>query len=109
MSETTINIPLLRKAVEWAEAEAALPVAQSAWFQPGVVTPGEQIGRSCGTAYCIAGYIAMIETGEVRPGIEAVSIAFDALGTEDVGGLFWADNTIEQVREYAEALAGERL
>lgn len=79
-----VNIPLLRKAVEWAEAEAAKPdPASREWFQGSWVTYGralaedlvedaygegkvdedsmgamvEALAPHCGTAYCIAGYI----------------------------------------------------
>ena len=49
MSE--VNIPLLRKAVEWVEEQAALPVAQSQWDQsawliPATESAGDGLRRS---------------------------------------------------------------
>jgi len=80
VSMSEVNIPLLRKAVEWAEAEAAKPIELSRWEQGVYVsTPEDQRdaveelkwGRNsgtterlaskspeCGTCYCIAGYVA---------------------------------------------------
>lgn len=112
MTETQINIPLLRKAVEWAEAEAAKPEVESAWFQPGIITPGEEIGRTCGTAYCIAGYIAhLVDPASVIA--DPIRVAFNALGIpmefETDHGLFIGENSIEDIRRAAEELAGERL
>jgi hypothetical protein len=83
MTDREVNIPLLRKAVEWAEAEAAKPAIDSQWVQglwvsnPSDVaeeliedTPldewsGTQYRQAvaaiapehCGTAYCIAGNV----------------------------------------------------
>lgn len=73
MSELTVNIPMLRKAVEWAEAEDKKPFYEREWDQGGWARNPEQRrlaadldGLSgsereqladCGTAYCIAGYI----------------------------------------------------
>lgn len=106
-----VNIPLLRKAVEWVETEAMKPVEESAWYQPGIVTSGDRIRRSCGTAYCVAGYMAMVETGQDRPD-DAIDVAVKALGLpsiDDIQGLFWADNSAADIRWIAERLAGEPL
>ena len=118
MNETTVNIPLLRKAVEWAEAEAQKPYADCAWHQAAYVLPkeiasGAGKSRDCGTCYCIAGYVASL----VDPGYEYVNdmaapaIALEALGLDAYGdrGLFAPNNTIEDVRRIAEEIAGERL
>lgn len=71
-----INTPLLRKAVEWAEEQAALPEGQSLWLQAWWVIPEDAKNKGhrdlrkihninpCGTAYCIAGRICAIEEGE---------------------------------------------
>lgn len=116
MSELTPNIPLLRKAVEWAEAEAAKPAADRQWYQEDYETPAEIIGRSCGTCFCIAGWVCHTIDGEVsdQPGYRAADLlGIDPdkhHGTET--GLFWDYNSIQDVRRIAEDIAseaGERL
>jgi hypothetical protein len=119
------NIPLLRKAVEWAEAEAAKPHPQERlWDQSSYAQPS-----NCGTAYCIAGY-AVINgvpgaeaevngwgdyylrvNGEIAhwgtEGCEVLGLTY-----EEGDALFADDNDIQRVREVAEqiaARAGERL
>lgn len=114
MTENTVNIPLLRKAVEWAEAEAAKG-EMSAWDQTTFV----ETRALCGTAYCIAGYIGqMLDPAFVASawsGEDLVSdVAAEALGIAPSTGitpghLFYSGNTIEDVRRIAEDLAGERL
>lgn len=119
MTENTqVNIPLLRKAVEWAEAEAAKPPELCEWYQAAYCLPQDiirAVGRSpeCGTCYCVAGYVATL----VSPGwyqadeLAAPGIAMEALGLDPVGRLrlFAMGNTIEDVRRIAEEIAGERL
>lgn len=124
---TEFNGPLLRKAVAWAEAEAARPVAESEWCQTFFAIKGEKIGRTCGTAYCIAGWV-LAEYDQGDHEITAYSIdgsggaedAEDLLGITDQDawgnlysdGLFTASNTIEEVRWFAERIArkyGEEL
>lgn len=87
--ETEVNIPLLRKAVEWAEAEAAKPEIDCLWDQSDYIThpvvrawrmtgqyvdlDQEPVARRaererlantvaphCGTAYCIAGWVGQL-------------------------------------------------
>lgn len=79
MSEVNeVNVPLLRKAVEWAEAEAAKPWTLRQWRQQDWITnpkklalqTRDSLGRfvkggkvetkdaECGTCYCIAGWVA---------------------------------------------------
>lgn len=121
------NIPLLRKAVEWAEAEAQKPEDQRQWNQTYWAQATE-----CGTAYCLAGYTVMAAV----PGAEAVlqlggfdgdydlhvngepalwsETAQEALGiTRDERlDLFDGMNRIGDIRAAAEriaARAGERL
>lgn len=124
MSE--FNLPLLRKAVEWAESEARKPQADSEWYQDHFAVSGEAIGRSCGTAYCIAGWIAH-QAGSHRIELDSIDgdgsamVAQELLGIthEDAwcggfyeGGLFAAGNSIEDVRLVAETIArryGEEL
>lgn len=129
-----VNIPLLRKAVEWAEAEAAKPVVESQWLQeswsmspeekahaiatqegltdlPAYVERVQELIPVCGTAYCIAGWIQLHLEGEVSE--EAADVAAEALGIDGYWladtHLFDSANTIEDVRRIAESLAGERL
>jgi hypothetical protein len=124
---TDVNIPLLRKAVEWAEAEAAKPERLSAWNQSWWAVQPESLGRStdCGTCYCIAGFIASMQELQEAPSeyvptdidfvgldggrVDASDVAMKALGVTDDKGLFYAGNTIEDVRRIAESIAGESL
>lgn len=133
----TPNIPLLRKAVEWAETEAAkgfetvtdhfgdkYEVPLGAWNQ------GLWVGQSasCGTAYCIAGYVAVLHDarydnplgagypvdsdGDVdyeEPCARELAMDLLDLTSSQANGLFDGGNTIEDVRRIAEAIAGETL
>ena len=120
MTDQTVNIPLLRKAVEWAEAEAAKPTGglwiQQLWYtRPGAggyeaeLRERNGLTPKCGTSYCIAGYVCDVE------GIDALGYwpqrAAEALGLSEsaCAPLFNANNTITDVRLVAERLAGERL
>lgn len=130
MTEPTVNIPLLRKAVEWAEAEAAKPVELCQWEQ-GVwqTTPETQVWarnrlidkpqindqwviraaaktEDCGTCYCIAGYVEVLHDLPAR-GDKAAELLGISRGA--AFSLFDGDNTIEDVRRIAESIAGERL
>ena len=131
---STVNVPLLRKAVEWAEAEAAKPPELCEWEQrlyvlPTVETASADLiaefgglerlaeerqrhGRSedCGTCYCVAGYVASL-SGQEFGYHEADVIAAEALGLDgyEASSLFDARNTIEDVRRIAEEIARERL
>lgn len=118
MSE--FNLPLLRKAVEWAESEDRKPKPESEWFQTFFAMPGVMIDRDCETAYCIAGYVAKSAGREANEFEDWDDIAMELLGIdwtdawerEKGGGLFAASNTIEDVRRIAENIAhkyGEEL
>jgi hypothetical protein len=116
------NIPLLRKAVEWAEAEAAKTDGTGLWEQMDYITD-----KPCGTAYCIAGWvIATSPEAEIHddfgyrfPVIEGRNLLWAEAGQELLGlteieadDLFCDRNDIEDVRYYAEQIAarvGERL
>lgn len=121
----TPNIPLLRKAVEWAEAEAAKTDGTCQWNQGNYAWK-----TTCGTAYCIAGYVVAISdlpdatqevmsSGCVRLWINGeltcwADAADELLGLTDEEGdaLYWGTNTVAEVRAAAEqiaARAGERL
>lgn len=142
MTEPTVNIPLLRKAVEWAEAEAAKPWELCEWYQGWFKTPASEVSEgawvddryvtnaqvkapSCGTCFCIAGWI----TEQTLPSeltlhkdgfllldpngltvTDAEEFASKQLGL-DAGRhpLFNGGNTIEDVRRIAESIAGEAL
>lgn len=125
MSEPTVNIPLLRKAVEWAEAEAAKPFEVREWNQfywklppsAAQTTPhlfgidsGQPKAEACGTCYCIAGYAAEVQGAAARTSDIPV-VARKALGLTEfqANQLFNANNTIEDVRRIAEDIAGESL
>jgi hypothetical protein len=124
-----VNIPLLRKAVEWAEAEAAKPEALCEWNQGAwVALPEEMSFKSpdCGTCYCVAGHI-VASLGYTHPvkdefsdrminpvtkgHVDPFERAQKELGItrDQAHSLFSGGNDIEQVRQIAEAIAGERL
>jgi phage gp46-like protein len=122
----TPNIPLLRKAVEWAEAEAAKTDGTCMWNQVYWAQATE-----CGTVFCIAGYTV---TAALPNAVLARSRHFDSDYDLRIDGerAYWGDtaqallgltvderyalfdgiNDIERVREVAEqiaARAGEKL
>lgn len=135
-----VNVPLLRKVVEWAEAESKKPEIDREWKQDlWITTPAakafslfrdvcgvtvkatqvKQVAEHCGTAYCIAGYIAQsvdaryVSESEVD-GVDVSRVAARELGIEEDlacarGGLFYGSNTIHDIRRIAEELAGEKL
>lgn len=120
MTAPEVNVPLLRKAVEWAEAEAAKPYGN--WYQVDtVVLPEERVlyglgTAGCGTAYCVAGFIAATVTGLDNPydspEVDTVcDFAAKAIGVEryKAWALWDMTNSIEDVRRIAEEIAGERL
>lgn len=111
------NLPLLRKAIEWAKAEAALE-NNGQWDQ-GTWRRVE----ACGTKYCVAGYVCETmgerwhpeypqwvmdaETGnDVIPG----QVAAQHLGLYEceAAQLFRGDNSIHMVLDYARAFAARR-
>jgi hypothetical protein len=122
----TPNIPLLRRVVKWAEAEAAKTDGACLWDQ------GSWAERTdCGTTYCIAGYTVLIalpqaemrededECGLLNLYVDGErawwgDIAASVLGIthEERLNLFAASNNIDDVRFFAEQIAeraGERL
>lgn len=120
---TEVNVPLLRKAVEWAEVEAEKGSAsrwdQQWWrFTPTVFVEGIGVtNATCDTCYCIAGYVgtlvneAYVHSEWDDDGVHVADAAQKALGltAEQAGCLFRSSNTIEQVREIAEHIAGGAL
>lgn len=123
MSE--FNLPLLRKGVEWVESENRKPKAESEWYQGYYAVGGLMIERTCGTAHCLAGFIAEQDGGHridalMIDGDYGGQVAIDLLGItnrdawgdDDAFGLFTAGNTVEEIREIAETIArryGEEL
>jgi hypothetical protein len=119
---TDINVPLLRKGVEWVEEQARLDPDSSQWHQSGWVTPEFlrvniwDTEPGCGSAYCLAGYIGQLvdpryeNTAEVD-GVHVSEVAVKALGLDGTGPLelFVAQNTAEDVRRIAEELVGGPL
>ena len=134
---TDVNIPLLRKAVEWVEEQAQKPDIDREWFQPNYVctpTPRaflmlrqtgwdhaslenlNQVAAHCGTAYCVAGYIGMISDpryaeAEVVDDVHVSDFATAELGItrSQAGDLFSGANTAADIRTAAERIAGEAL
>lgn len=129
MSE--VNIPLLRKAVEWVEAEALKPISEREWYQaswrrPETVEVWDEVSEKyvahCGTAYCVAGYVGQLVNPEYQksdwlkneggtPVMHVSTAAKEALGltTDQADRLFDAGNDVKDVRRIAEEIAGERL
>lgn len=133
-----VNIPLLRKAVEWAEFEAAQPAIDCHWNQGWFVLKPQDVAADlledavfhdvlnadhqdvvaehCGTAYCIAGYVGQLlnpayaKNDTVR-GVHVAEFARRELGISqgDAEWLFEGSHTIEEVRSVAEHIAGEKL
>lgn len=113
-TEQQINVPLLRKSLEWATAEhwKALRGKDSEWNQ----------ANWCGTKSCIAGHVAL-ETGWTpvresdlvkttafvhRNGVERLvpEVAREALGLDgyDAARLFHSANGIETLWDIANDL-----
>lgn len=119
------NIPLLRKAVEWVEEQEQLDPRTRQWMQETVVLPEDariiqhhhEVG--CGTAYCVAGYVAHLvdpdhlRGNQIEVAAEALGIDWDDRSTVQPyvphGGLFSYDNKAADIRSIAEQLAGEKL
>ncbi len=126
----TVNIPVLRKAVEWIEEQAKIPWRDRVWDQTRWVgnqrTPDINLDHIygatgvCGTTYCMAGYIAQ-SNGWTPVGMDAfwkdgvtkraAVIAREILNIErdDAGLLWFAPNDPVIIRERAEEIAGEKL
>lgn len=136
MDENTneVNIPLLRKAVEWAEAENAKgldavgrPLGE--WYQGDwhtnkswwVEYSTHDTTNTCGTAYCIAGYVGQLLEPAFQKSdylhentedeIHVSKFAQEALGltNDQASSLFAGGNDIERIRELAEKFSGEKL
>lgn len=123
---TEVNVPLLRKAVEWVEAQAELEISERQWMQGVWVTPEEhriqhmEHTPGCGTAYCVAGYIGQLlnedyahydwATIDGEP-THVSDFAEKQLGLDgfQASVLFSATNSPERIRALAEEYAGGSL
>jgi len=150
-----VNVPLLRKAVEWVEEQDKKPEIESEWYQGEWMVSDRQyawrmasegvaeyrdamyarneylsydeqkklvelasywLENSCGTAYCVAGYVAqMHEPGfqtahQVRgESIENYARKKLGLSQDQADQLFSGGNDAADVRMIAEFIAGEKL
>lgn len=127
MSETKVDIPRLRKAVEWVEEQAALPVTIRQWLQTKwMVIRGhdsyhdnilENNQRTeCGTAMCLAGKVVQDEYGRTWIKERLPNVSFRDEGAKLLGltmvqadMLFDANNSATEIRAIAERIAGEKL
>lgn len=117
-ADRVVDVPLLRKAVEWAEAEARLGV-ESGWQQWSVAHRTSQ--THCGTAFCIAGWALYAGAGmtveDIRNDPDALERASELLGIPSWNEscrtgedhLFDGSNELADVRRLAEQYAGEAL
>jgi hypothetical protein len=128
MTDPVPNLPLLRKAVEWVEEQAAKPERHRGWYQPAWRETASELDRDCGTCYCLAGHVVESsgatwlddETVAPEPGDFPEKYEFVGhrarllLGlTRDEGhSLFRGVNSAADIRRIAEriaARAGDRL
>ena len=134
---TEVNIPLLRKEVEWVEEQDQLPLIDRRWDQRTYFTSAfnhahrlmvelingksmgsntdfarlvENVSGHCGTAYCLAGHVAIMHEPDNHDESEA-AIARRLLGLDFVQAeqLFSGGNTAKEIRFLAEYFAGQKL
>lgn len=120
MDPITLDVPLLRKVVEWAEAEAARPIEECEWNQELWAVAGVEIERTCGTAFCVAGKLisdadgadslnALSGVGCIQRGAELLGVSSQDVWSQgrydEPQGLFAPGNTIADVRAEAAELA----
>lgn len=126
----SVNVPLLRKMVEWVEEQEKLTEGREWWqgFWATDTSRGTFIelvdSKSyCGTAFCVAGKLAyddgwkpkwlpdgeayeVTRDGETK---EIAGVAAGLLGIAPDTRLFDANNTAAVIRRIAEDITGERL
>ncbi|MGH3498425.1 MAG: hypothetical protein ACRDP1_13270 [Nocardioidaceae bacterium] len=130
----TPDLPLLRKALEWAEAEAAKPEQEREWNQnywrlnPETAAEAELPAPACGTTYCLFGWVCYLAgeewvssasgghlaDGVHLDGVDVFTRAADLLGLDSAtaGRLSHFANTIDDLRRIGEEIAasvGETL
>lgn len=132
------NVPMLRKYVEWVEEQEALPEIDRTWVQRWwMTTAGSHAAmmlemvpmidfkarvtavNHCGTAYCLAGKVAMDHDPEyanvpIVNNVHCADLALNLLGLEhdrmpSRHPIFRSENTAADIRRIAEQAAGERL
>ena len=133
-----VNVPLLRKMVEWVEAQDNLADSKRRWYQGSWYKKRiedaieDRNDPYCNTAMCIAGKVAAnagwkpvydasydsedlfvyastaTKHGQVET-IERIGAAELGLDTDDAERLFHGDNDADRIRLIAEEIAGERL
>jgi hypothetical protein len=124
--ELELDVPLLRKAVEWVQTEAKRPVKESEWCQGEWRVFGRDMGRTCDTVYCVAGYVATVvgtkwvdypsRDGSLYAGFfdsddrSASVIARKALGldADEARALFHGNNSAKRVLEIAREICENR-
>ena len=115
------DLPLFRKTLEWVRDEAARPIDEREWYQGSWTVAGELIGRSCGTAYCFAGYVThlagyTIETGTesivvTDRGRETIPVVADrllGLTNAESDDLYMSSNSLAAIEIMAEAIVKRR-
>jgi hypothetical protein len=135
----TVNIPLLRKAVEWVEFQASLPEIDREWYQARYIAPPDIMAMSlievssdttsreyrqqlsaltnhCGTAYCVAGYVGQLASDDYKHTDQAGDVHVAEFARQELGltneesqRLFAGENDAAAVRRIAESIAGEAL
>lgn len=122
-----VDVPLLRKVVEWAEVESSLPKDNRTWDQTWWARE-----TTCGTSMCLAGSIVALDGGEFNfhEGFDG-SVANTArmpdgttcsvrdyarrqlgLTHTEAAHLFASENTIEEIKIFANVIlerADDRL
>jgi hypothetical protein len=111
--EPEVNIPLLRKGLEWVEWQDTLPMIDSEWNQGDFVLPPEikaftliagqryindhrmstgelqalteKVAPHCGSAYCFAGYIGQLEDARYARTDEVDGIHVGQFAQEQLG------------------------
>ncbi len=124
LTSPSLDIPWLRKEVEWVEVEDAKPchAPDREWHQGSyrwsAKDRSEAYGHPCGSTFCIAGHIA---EGDGVKWNDSFDIAADwkfvsdyaqyrlNLDERQAARLFYGDNSAADIRRIAEEIAGERL
>ena len=138
VSTPVVNVALLREAVEWAEAEWEKGYSYSRWHQAewishsgdihGFFTKDENFegpkDPSCGTCFCIAGYVVSTQYEVTVPSgvgplfvsskgqvVNEMREATALLGLDETQArrLFAGSNSIQDIRQIAEEIAGQPL